>query len=52
MSFNENNKLKKIPCVIKDESNNKLIVICKPESRVYSDLSKNNYIHIENLKKA
>jgi 2',3'-cyclic-nucleotide 2'-phosphodiesterase (5'-nucleotidase family) len=50
--FNENNETKKIPCEIKDESINKLKVICKPESRVNSDLSNNNYIAIEDLKKS
>ena len=49
--FNENNVSKKIQCEIKDESSSKLIIICKPESRVNSDLSNNNYIAIENLKK-
>ena len=50
--FNENNETKKIPCKINDEGSNKYSVICKPESRVKSDLSNNNYIAIENLKKS
>ena len=50
--FNENNETKKIPCEINDEGSNKYSVICKPESRVKSDLSNNNYIAIENLKKS
>ena len=50
--FNENNVSKKIQCEIKDESSNKLIVICKPESRFNTDLSNNNYIAIEYLRKS
>ena len=50
--FNENNETKKIQCKINDEGSNKYSVICKPESRVKSDLSNNNYIAIENLKKS
>jgi hypothetical protein len=50
--FNENNDQKKIPCEIKEESSNKLRVICKPESRVNSDLSNNNYIAIEDKKQS
>jgi hypothetical protein len=50
--FNENNDQKKISCEIKEESSNKLRVICKPESRVNSDLSNNNYIAIEDKKQS
>ena len=50
--FNENNVSKKIQCEIKNESKNKLRVICKPESRINSDLSNNNYIAIEDLRKS
>ena len=50
--FEEDNVSKKIQCEIKNESKNKLRVICKPESRINSDLSNNNYIAIEDLRKS
>ena len=50
--FNDNNKTKKIPCVIEDEGSSKFKVICKPESKVNVDLSNNNYIVIEDLNKS
>ena len=50
--FNVNNETKKIPCEINDEGSKKYKVICTTESRVYSDLSNNNYIAIEDKKKS
>jgi len=49
--FSENDELKNISCEIKDESNNKFKLVCKPQNKVNADLSDNNLVVIKDLQK-
>ena len=43
--------MKNISCEIKDESNNKFKLVCKPQNKVNADLSDNNLVVIKDLQK-